>query len=78
MVGAQQRVDEEPRHRQVGRVDGGEVVDERVPEVRVGAVRLVGQLAQLRVALALQGDTGPRAARARVAFFSLAAVSALA
>ncbi len=53
MVGAEQRVDEEPRDVDVGRVDGGQVVDQRVAEVEVGAVRLVGQLAQLRVALAL-------------------------
>ena len=37
----------------VARVDGGQVVDEGVAEVEVGAVRLAGQLAQLRVAFAL-------------------------
>jgi hypothetical protein len=47
----------EPRHRHVGRVDGGEVVDQRVPEIAVGPVGLVGQLAQLPVAFALRdGD----------------------
>ena len=55
VVGAEEGVDEEPRDVDVGRVDAGEVVDQRVPEVEVGAVRLVGELAQLRVALAL-GD----------------------
>jgi hypothetical protein len=41
-------------------------VDERVAEVEVGAVRLVGQLAQLRVALALghRHRVGRRLARA--------------
>ena len=49
-------------------------------EVEVGAVRLVGQLAQLRVALAL-GDASPgrpAALPARAAVFSLAAAAALA
>src|SRR3954470_21466438 len=55
VVGAQQRVDEEPRDVDVRRVDAGEVVDQRVPEVEVGAVRLIGELAQLGVTLAL-GD----------------------
>ena len=60
-------VDEEPRHVDVCRVDGGEVVDQRVPEVGVGAVRLVGQLAQLGVALALghRDRVGGRLAGAR-------------
>ena len=53
VVGAEQRVDEEPRDVHVARVDGGQVVHERDAEVEVGAVRLVGELAQLRVALAL-------------------------
>ena len=51
MIGPEQRVDEEPR-RSGRRVDGGHLLDERA-EVRVGAVRLIGQLAHLRVALAL-------------------------
>ena len=55
MIGTEEGKDEEPGDVDVGRVDGGEVVDQRVAEVEVGAVRLVGQLAQLRVALAL-GD----------------------
>jgi hypothetical protein len=55
VVGPEQRVDEEPRDVDVARVNGGQAVHEGVAEVEVGAVRLVGQLAQLRVALAL-GD----------------------
>ena len=58
----------------------GQVVDERVAEVEVGAVRLVGQLAQLRVALALgRRSTGSAGCLlARAVFFSLAAAVALA
>jgi hypothetical protein len=64
VVGAHERVDEDPCHRHVGRVDGGEVVDQRVPEIGVGAVRPVGQLAQLRVALAPRQSDRVRARRA--------------
>ncbi|UUY05133.1 hypothetical protein LRS13_06280 [Svornostia abyssi] len=64
MVGAEQRVDEEPGDVDVGRVDGGQVVQQRVAEVEVDAVRLVCELAQLGVALALgQGDRGGRGGR---------------
>jgi hypothetical protein len=55
VIGAEEGVDEEPRDVDVGRVDAGEAGDQRVPEVEVGAVRLVGELPELRVALAL-GD----------------------
>jgi hypothetical protein len=79
VVGAEQRVDEEPRDVDVVGSTAGEVVDERVAEVEVGAVRLVGQLAQLRVALAL-GD-GQRVRRRLLGarpVFSLRAAAALA
>ena len=63
VVGAEQGVDEEAGDVDVGRVDGRELVHERVPEVGVGAVRLIGELAQLRVALAL--GHGERVGRRR-------------
>ena len=63
VVGSQQRVDEEPRHVHVVGLDGGEVVHEGDAEVEVGAVRLVGQLAQPGVALAL--GHRPRVGRLR-------------
>jgi hypothetical protein len=53
VIGPEQRVDEEPRHREVGGVDQGQVLDQGGAEVGVGTVRLIGELAQLRVALAL-------------------------
>ena len=52
VLGTEEGVDEEPGDVDVVRVDGREVVDHCVPEVEVGAVRLVGELAQLCVALA--------------------------
>jgi hypothetical protein len=53
VVGAEQGVGEEPRDGQVAGVDRGQVVDQGVAEVGVGAVGLVGELAQLDVAVAL-------------------------
>jgi hypothetical protein len=54
VVGAEQRADEEPRDVDVAGVDGREVVDERVAEIEVRPVRLVGQLPELRVTLPLR------------------------
>jgi hypothetical protein len=42
VVGTEKGVDEEAGDVDVARVDGGQVVDEGVAEVEVGAVRLVG------------------------------------
>jgi hypothetical protein len=59
--------DEEARGVDVARVDDGQAVHQRHAEVEVGAVPLVGELAQLRVAPPLRrGErVGRRLARAR-------------